>query len=159
MRMSSHDYTFTDYWSIDSKQDFVWAALERYQDWSSWWGGLEKVEMLDEYIGVGTRFRCTWRGAAWYKLRLTLTITQYNHGKEITFDSEGDLVGQGDFKLYRHDRMAKMTINWHVRTVKWWMNVFGPLLRPVFIMNHAKIMNAGERGLQQYIGGQSHEKV
>jgi hypothetical protein len=157
--MSSHDYIFTDTWSINADQRSVWDALGEYQDWASWWGGLERVEMLDERIGVGSRFRCTWRGDAWYRLRLTLTITLYDDGKRIAFDSDGDLVGKGDFTLHGDAETVTMLINWQVRTVKWWMNMFGPLLRPIFIRNHARIMKSGEKGLQQYMKGYNHEKI
>ena len=45
-----------------------------------------------------------------------------------------------------------MTYEWNVRTTKAWMNVIGPVARPLFAYNHDVVMRWGGEGLAQRLG-------
>ncbi len=159
--MTHYTYDFVDRWMIPADKPVVEAALMDYEHWAEWWDGLEHVDHLTDSVGPGAKFLCTWRGAAWYKLHLEMTITNYQPGAEFGFDASGDLSGSGRFYYEAAgSRLTAIIIHWNVRTNKWWMNAFGWLLRPLFIRNHDRIMKAGETGLVRFImqQGEIHGK-
>lgn len=149
--MPERPYRFVSHWRIAAPRQAVADILLHDEAWAQWWPGLESVESLDDKIGAGARVRCSWRSASGYRLRVVITIVDYRPGQLIAFISEGDLAGDGDFIFSspQADTTA-ITIHWNVRTTKPWMNAFGPLLKPLFIANHDKLMAAGEQGLNRY---------
>ena len=48
--------------------------------------------------------------------------------------------------------MVAVLYEWNVATTKAWMNVMGPIGRPVFRWNHDYVMRAGGRGLARRLG-------
>lgn len=133
-------------------QSTIEAALNRVDDWMRWWDGLEEVRADKQEIKLGQTFHCTWRSASGYRLRIKLTITKHHAGQYIAFTSEGDLIGKGDFTLSSTTSgITGITITWRVHTAKRWMNALSPLLRPLFIYNHNRLMAAGQKGLVKYV--------
>ena len=45
-----------------------------------------------------------------------------------------------------------MTYEWNVHTTKAWMNVIGPVAKPLFAHNHDVVMRWGGEGLAQRLG-------
>ena len=43
--------------------------------------------------------------------------------------------------------MTAVLYEWHVQTTKRWMNLLGPVARPVFEYNHDVVMRWGGEGL------------
>lgn len=48
--------------------------------------------------------------------------------------------------------MTAVVYEWEVETTKRWMNVVGPLARPVFEYNHDVVMRWGGEGLARRLG-------
>ena len=69
----------------------------------------------------------------------------------IEAHATGELEGVGVWRLYEGQGTA-IVYDWRVRTTKWWMNVFGPLARPVFAWNHDLVMRQGGHGLAAELG-------
>ena len=147
----SYDYTFKSLWRIPASTKRVNDAVLNTGDWTAWWKGLERVEIIKEAHGAGSIYNCNWRSASGYRLRTTITVTNYEPEKIIEFDSNGDLKGSGSFRMRQTSQGSSITINWNVSTTKPWMNLVKPLLRPLFEHNHAKLMKSGEAGLQHYL--------
>jgi hypothetical protein len=45
-----------------------------------------------------------------------------------------------------------VTYEWNVRTTRSWMNLVGPVARPVFRWNHNAVMHRGGEGLANLLG-------
>jgi hypothetical protein len=69
----------------------------------------------------------------------------------IKLRSKGDLEGTAECELVESKGKTIITISWHVSTTKPWMNFFGPVLSPLFVLNHHAVMRSGERGLNRYL--------
>jgi hypothetical protein len=149
--MSLHEYSFMSRWVVRAPIKTVGTVLLRHEDWSSWWHGLETVEVTHTSNPIGAEFACTWRSHLGYRLRLVLTVTEYIPNHYIAFTSHGDLVGKGSFDLESHGNDTHITILWRVVTTKKWMNLATPLLRPIFVYNHHLLMKQGEAGINAYL--------
>jgi hypothetical protein len=148
----SNKYQFVSRWHIAAPVTVVEQALLKTKDWQKWWDGLEEIKTTHDEVGQGAEYDCTWRSSMGYKLRFHIVITKYTHDKEIAFTASGDLLGGGEFRMRKSDnKSTDITIKWNVATTKKWMRLFGPFLRPLFIINHDKLMREGETGLANYV--------
>ena len=153
-----HDYHFQTIWYINAPRQTVSDALFHEDDWTKWWQGLERAEILNHTMGEGSEVATTWRSKAGYRLRFTLHITTFRPGQYIAFTAKGDLVGSGDFILEPlANGQTRVTINWRVQTTRIWMKLLAPFLRPVFVNNHHMLMDAGEKGLNAYVAAQVNQ--
>lgn len=151
--MKQNLYHFMNTWHIPVDKITAENAILDMKSWKQWWLGLEKGETTKPKLGIiGTKIRAEWKSMFGYKIGILLTITGYKPGEYITFQSKGDLMGEGSW-TYRSARNSgtNMDITWNVSTTKTWMNVFGLVLRPVFVFAHGSLMNQGEQGLNQYL--------
>jgi hypothetical protein len=151
--MALTEYTFQSTWHVRAPLALTYAAIEDVHNWKQWWPGLRQVTATRPLKGIGgAQAILTWQAALGYELRIRITVTSSVKKSDIAFTSDGDLMGEGSWLFKESTRSTTvMTINWHVRTTKRWMNVCAPLLRPVFILSHHKLMHQGEQGLNKYL--------
>ncbi len=149
-----NNYTFHDEWKIKASLPKSWKAISKSTGWESWWPGLKTAHIINHPGDiVGSSIQLTWRSKTGYHLRHTITITSIEPRHVIRFVSSGDLVGQGSWQLSEENDLTHMAIDWHVQTTKRWMNLLSPILRPIFVRNHAALMKNGESGLNKYLLG------
>ena len=67
-------------------------------------------------------------------------------------EATGALTGTGQWRLFEDAGVTAVTYEWNVRTTKTWMNVLGPVARPVFDYNHDVVMRWGGEGLARRLG-------
>lgn len=148
------EYSFVTKWFIRSDPRRVWDELnatERYHDW--WPGFVEYHSLTPGITGVGARAERVVRGALPYRLRYTTTTTHYDPPREVAYDSEGDLMGRGRFRVDERDGGTQVTFYWDVRTTGAVLNLLAPVLRPLFAWNHNRVMAQGERALSKRLDG------
>jgi hypothetical protein len=141
-------FEFTSLWSFDAPVQDVWDILVDPATWPQWWSGLEASSVDHHPSGsIGSRSELLWRSSLGYKLKLQLTLTEALEPRHTSFTSDGDLVGSGRCDLSGNETTI-VTINWHVAPTKPWMKALGTILTPIFKLNHASLMRAGESGLR-----------
>lgn len=148
------NYNFTSVWHINSPLAQAEAAIQDVANWPRWWPSLTTVNIQKETTSlIGSEANLSWRAALGYMLQLQITITERKPGSKLAFTSEGDLTGGGEWLFVGKGSQTAMTINWRVSTTKPWMNLLAPLLKPVFIASHHKVMRDGEKGLNELYTG------
>jgi hypothetical protein len=74
--------------------------------------------------------------------------------------AKGDLDGYGRWHFSRQGTVSVVRYEWHVRSTRCWMNLTAPLVRSLFIRNHARVMEQGGEGLARRLSapflGQEH---
>ena len=60
--------------------------------------------------------------------------------------AEGDLNGQGRWRLLEEAGVTAVLYEWNVSTAKPWMKAVAPLARPLFAWNHDAVMRQGAGG-------------
>jgi hypothetical protein len=142
-------FEFVSIWHFDASVQAVWGILVDPATWPQWWNGLEASNVDHHPLGsIGSSSELLWRSPLGYKLKLQLTLTQALEPRHTVFTSDGDLVGSGRCDLSGDDSTT-VTIIWRVSPTKPWMKALGTLLAPIFKVNHASLMRAGERGLRR----------
>jgi uncharacterized protein YndB with AHSA1/START domain len=147
-------YQFLTTWLLESARETVWDAIFDQKAWPSWWRGVEDVVELEpgDEDGVGSHSRLTWRSRLPYDLVFEARTRRVVKPHLIEADADGELVGQGRWRLFERDGVTAVLYEWNVATGKRWMNAFAPVLRPVFEWNHNWVMRNGGTGIAALLG-------
>lgn len=100
---------------------------------------------------VGSTFSCTWRSPVGYKLKTNIKIDDVKHQKFVSLISTGDLDGSVTCTLAGDSDKTTIEIDWQVDTRRKWMNTLRPILKPIFIASHHKVMDSGLHGFNKYL--------
>ena len=127
-------YEFLTTWCVDAPIDAVFDLLNDAAGYPRWWKGVQSVEVLEpgDEDGVGELDHFTWRSVLPYSLGFDMRGTRVERPHLIEGHATGELEGVGTWRLYEGQGTA-VVYDWRVRTTKRWMNLFGPLARPVLL--------------------------
>jgi uncharacterized protein YndB with AHSA1/START domain len=147
-------YAFVTSWLIESPRQAVWDVLDDPVRWPEWWRGVVRVSELDpgDARRVGSRYRIAWRSRIPYELEFDFTVRRIEPPRSMEGDAAGELQGAGHWRLFEQDGVTAVVYDWRVETTKRWMNLIGPLARPLFKHNHDVVMRWGGEGLARRLG-------
>jgi hypothetical protein len=145
-------YHFFSRWRFQAPAEPVWAALVAIERYPEWWNCTPACRKLTPgEPRVGTQYLETFRARLPYTLRVTTTIAEMAAPHQLTFDTTGDLIGQGKIIVSRQGDWTEAEFPWDCHTTGFWMNLFAPLLRGLFVWNHDWMMAQGQLGLAQWL--------
>jgi hypothetical protein len=101
---------------------------------------------------VGSCYRIEWRSRVPYSVEFEFTVQRVEEPALMEGRAEGDLNGQGRWRLLEDAGVTAVLYEWNVSTAKPWMNAVAPLARPVFAWNHDLVMRWGGEGLARELG-------
>ena len=139
---------------LEASRADAWEVLQDPLRWPDWWRGVERVRELDggDAQRVGSRYRIAWRSRIPYELEFDFTVQSVDPPCCMVGRAEGDLAGEGRWRLFEQGDVTAVLYEWNVRTTRAWMNLMAPLLRPVFEWNHDWVMRRGGEGISQLLG-------
>jgi hypothetical protein len=117
-------------------------VLQDVERWPSWWRGVERISVLDH-----ERYRVAWRSRIPYELEFDFAVDRTDAPHEMQGRASGGLTGTGHWRLFEQGGVTAVLYDWNVHTTKRWMNLLGPVARPVFEYNHDVVMRWGGEGL------------
>jgi hypothetical protein len=126
----------------------VWWTLRDAERWPEWWRGVERVTTLEPDL----HYRIAWRSRIPYELEFEFVVSDMDEPRSMSGQASGALEGDGHWRLFEQNGVTAVTYEWNVRTTKTWMNVVGPLARPLFAYNHDIVMRWGGEGLARRLG-------
>jgi hypothetical protein len=147
-------YVLTSVWNVRASLARCWDVLaDPSMTWPHWWHGVSAADVEPTADGlVGSAATLTFRAPLGYAMRVRLVVDEADRHRLVRVRAAGDLSGSG---LVRLDGPSPartvIQVRWDVATTRSWMNVAGPVLRPLFVASHAQVMRAGERGLAAYL--------
>jgi hypothetical protein len=115
---------------------------------------VERVEELQpgDAQRVGSRHLIEWRSRLPYPLEFEFTVERVERPRLMEGRALGELTGTGRWRLFEDGGVTAVLYEWNVQTTKRWMNLIGPLARPVFAWNHDVVMGWGGEGLARRLG-------
>ena len=143
------EYRLVTLWCIEAPLEQVCDAISDSLSWPRWWRNVERVEELDpgDARGIGSVRRYTWRGRLPYRLTFDIRVVDAERLAWVEGIASGDLQGCGRWTFSTDGRVTRARFDWQVRTTTAWMNLAGPLARPLFRWNHDGIMRCGGAAL------------
>lgn len=147
------DYRLLTIWRIEAPLEQVYAAIRNSPRWPDWWPAVQKVEQLNAggADGIDSVWRYSWQGPLPYRLVFDVRATRIEKWVAIEGVACGDLEGVGRWQFSRQGSVSVVHYEWHVRSNRWWMNLFPALLRPLFIRNHGRLMEQGGEALARLL--------
>jgi uncharacterized protein YndB with AHSA1/START domain len=149
------EYRFLTTWILDAERERVWEAIYESERWPEWWHGVLRADTLaegDDDGGVGHLARYVWKSKLPYELAFEMRTTRVERPRLLEGEAEGELAGVGRWRLYEEDGSTAVVYEWNVHPTKPWMNLFTPILRPVFAWNHDYVMRNGGEGIARLLG-------
>ena len=148
------EYRFLTTWLLEAERERVWDAIYDSERWPEWWQGVDEAEKLEEgdESGVGQYGRYVWKSKLPYRLEFFVRTTRVERPHLLEGDASGELAGSGRWRLFEQDGSTAVLYEWKVRTTRPWMNLLGPVARPIFVVNHDYVMRNGGHGLAQLLG-------
>jgi hypothetical protein len=139
---------------LETSRAAAWEVLQDPLRWPEWWRGVQRVSELDGGDGrrVGSRYRIAWRSRVPYELEFDFVVRRVDEPCCMEGEALGNLTGTGVWRLFEQGSVTAVVYDWDVETSKRWMNVLGPVARPVFEYNHDVVMRWGGEGLARRLG-------
>ena len=140
---------------MEAPRERAWEVIDDALSWPEWWRGVVRVDELDPGgpDRVGSRYEIEWRSRLPYPLVFEFTTERVERPRVMEGRAEGELAGLGRWRLFEDAGVTAVVYEWNVRTTKPWMNMLGPVARPVFAWNHDVVMRWGGEGLARRVGG------
>jgi uncharacterized protein YndB with AHSA1/START domain len=152
--MQSH-YEFVSHWDVPAPRSLVWEVLMDLPAYPQWWPSIERVDTWTDGAGTlhaRTRVRSRFR----YELGWEGVYDEISPPSRSSYRVElGDLLGRGDMTLAESPGGTSVTYRWDVQTTRRWMKLLAPVLRPVFVWGHHRVMDEGLRGLRSEVARRS----
>jgi hypothetical protein len=147
-------YQFLTVWWTTAETERVWEVLANYAKWSTWWRGIQSVQVLrdGDESGAGTILRQQWRSRVPYTLVFDLEMLRIEGGKLLEGRASGDLEGTCRWTLAAVDGGTELHFEVDVRTGRWWMNLPIPFASKVVQASFKTIMSWGREGLERALG-------
>ena len=147
-------YRFCTTWVLEAERERVWDAIYESESWPEWWRGVVSTTRLadGDSAGLGQRGVYEWRAKLPYTVRFEIVSTVVERPHRLGGDASGGLEGTGVWRFFSEGGTTAVVYDWDVRTTKPWMNLLGPVARPVFRANHDWVMRNGAEGLARRLG-------
>jgi len=149
--MNAPEFRFLSQWRVIGTVGEVAAVLGDVREFARWWPSVyldvDELEPGDEQ-GVGKRLRLRTKGWLPYTLHWDLRIPEKSHPHGFTIESEGDLVGRGEWTFEQAGAWTIATYAWRVRAEKPLLRALAPLFASALAANHRWAMRMGERSLE-----------
>lgn len=147
------EYHLLTIWRIEAPLEKVFAAVQDSLHWPEWWPSVRKVEQLatGRTDGIDSVWSYSWQGQLPYRVRFEVCATRIEKLVAIEGTTRGDLEGSGCWHFSRLGAVSVVRCEWHVRSTRWWMNLFAPVARALFVRNHAQVMAQGGESLARLL--------
>jgi hypothetical protein len=129
-------------------------VLKDVHRWPEWWRGVVRADQLHpggESL-MGCCWRVEWRSRIPYSLEFDFTVERVEEPRLMGGRARGELEGLGCWRLLEEGGVTAVVYEWNVSTTKRWMNLVGPVARPIFSYNHDVVMGWGGEGLARKLG-------
>jgi len=148
-------YRLTSTWRLPAAPETVWDAVERVADWPRWWPGMAATTVVRPPGpgGQGERIHVVVRSPLGYRLAFGVEILEADPPRHARARVVGDLLGEGSWTVTRDETGCVATIRWHVAPSRGLLRVLGRAVAGPAAWAHARVMNAGERGLVTHVTG------
>ena len=141
-------YKLNTSFSFDEPVEIIWNEIIDFENWPSWWVGLDRIENLNKSESVeGNTYKSVINGYIPYSLSFYSFIKKVVPMSMISTKVNGDLEGDGVCSFSVKENTTYLNFKWNVRPTKLWMKILSPIAKIYFIKNHDKILKNGLKGL------------
>lgn len=147
-----HHYLFISSWTIGAPRDQLWDMTNEIEGIDCWNNVVfEKVEHGAGPDGIGDVFRCTFKTKMLFRLSIHLKVVDRRKPNQFTLEVEGPLAGIGTCYMEQTEdgQSTLLRCEWKVRLHQSGLRALNPVLRPVYIWSHDRVMDEGVQGVAE----------
>lgn len=146
-------YQFRSEWALTAPIGRVFELAGHAEQFSAWWPSVTRSRLIEEGDGDGLGLRAAYslRSPLWYSMSFVTTVVEVDRPSRIHCLVRGDLIGTATYILEGDHQRTRVRFLWSVSTTKRWMDMFGPLARPLFGWAHGHVMRKGAVAMAQHL--------
>ncbi|MDI4648633.1 hypothetical protein [Cohnella hashimotonis] len=150
--MDDSIYRFEHVWRVDREKERLWALIGDFR-YDGWWPNvkIERIATGASGDGVGNGYAGEFRSGLFYTLKLGVSVIESRPPTAVALRVTGDLEGRAVVRLHGAGRATEVHVLMALATRRRWMTSLAPLLRPVFVRSHRRMIEAGIAGLAAYL--------
>lgn len=130
-------------WDFDAPPSDVWAALERTDDYRTWWPWLREFD--GEALTVGACWNCTVRPPLPYSLAFTIELDEVHPGERIEATLAGDLRGTATIELAPSGSGTTLTLRSELAPTSGVLSAVASVAGPLMRWGHDWVLTTGVR--------------
>ncbi|MGV7114772.1 hypothetical protein [Paenibacillus kyungheensis] len=139
---------------METTREQLWELVDHFEDIDFWQGvSFAKVKQTGDTNGVGDEYECTFRTKMLFKLKILLKVADKSKPNQFKLMVEGPLAGEGTCFLEEldHGQATLIRCVWEVRLDHSMLRMSNPVMRPVYVWSHNKVMDEGVAGVGRHL--------
>lgn len=139
---------------METTREQLWELVDHFEDIDFWQGvSFAKVKQTGDTNGVGDEYECTFRTKMLFTLKILLKVADKSKPNQFKLMVEGPLAGEGTCYLEELDDGQATLIRcvWEVRLDHSMLRMSNPVMRPVYVWSHNKVMDEGVAGVGRHL--------
>ncbi|MDQ1236857.1 hypothetical protein QE450_004355 [Paenibacillus sp. SORGH_AS306] len=139
---------------METTREQLWELVDHFENIDFWQGvSFAKVKQTGDTNGVGDEYECTFRTKMLFKLKILLKVADKSKPNQFKLMVEGPLAGEGTCFLEELDDGQATLIRcvWEVRLDHSMLRMSNPVMRPVYVWSHNKVMDEGVAGVGRHL--------
>lgn len=139
---------------METTREQLWELVDHFEDIDFWQGvSFEKIKQTGDENGVGDEYECTFRTKMLFKLKILLKVADKSKPNQFKLMVEGPLSGEGTCFLEEldHGQATLIRCVWEVRLDHSMLRMTNPVMRPVYVWSHNKVMDEGVAGVGRHL--------
>jgi uncharacterized protein YndB with AHSA1/START domain len=141
--------------SFSSTPAAVWDVITAVERLPEWFPGFEQASLrgTDRTLRVGQVVDCRLAAPMGYRLNFTLTVVEITVPTLLRLESDGDLVGWGQWDVVPATAGTAVTYTWHVAMTKPGFSAIANIgiVRRLLARNHEIVMDKGFAALGELV--------
>jgi carbon monoxide dehydrogenase subunit G len=139
---SSYVMDYTGRFSFPVPPDDLWAAIERLDQFESWWGWLGQLQVDGRGLQEGSVLRGTVSPPVPYRMRVQVELCRCVPCQLIDASVTGDLAGDAHLRLHRDGSNTVTDVAWSLEMRQRPMRVAARVAYPVLRWGHDRVVDA-----------------
>lgn len=139
---------------METTREQLWELVDHFEEIDFWQGvTFAKVKQTKDVGGIGDEYECVFRTKMLFKLKIRLQVVDKRKPHVFKLLVEGPLAGEGTCYLeeLEEGRATLIRCIWEVRLDHSALRVTNPLMRPVYVWSHNKVMDEGVAGVGRHL--------
>ena len=128
----------------------VWDAIERFDDFPTWWGWLRTFDVDRGGLVEGNRLRGTVQPPLPYRFRVDVRLDRCERPRVVKAHVEGDLEGEAQLSLERAGVGTCATVDWSLAMAHGPIRAAALFAYPLVRWGHDRVVETTVEGFRRH---------
>lgn len=137
---------------LDMPPATLWAAIERFDQYETWWHWLSELAVEGEGLRAGSVLHGVVSPPVPYRMRIDVAIVASTRPRSIDAQVSGDLVGPATLRLRRVGSGTEAEVAWTIEMMQLPMRMASRVAHPLLQWGHDRVVEWTVAGFARQAG-------